>query len=105
MTESHSGGGVPASTATLTLYVSRQSVDSDRAIDNLRSAIIAHWGEQLPDVLIVDVNDSPLVAYREGIFVTPTLVVSVDGVQTSMVGNLSDPQTTRVLLERLIPHP
>lgn len=86
----------------LDLYVSRNSVDSTIALDNLRLAFLEHSGEPLPEITIIDIHDSPLIAYREGIIVTPTLIVTIDGVANTMLGNLSDPETTRLLLARIL---
>ena len=102
MSISRSDGERLLSTVTLDLYVSRHSADSDRALDNLRVAIQERTGERFPQVRLIDVHESPLVAYREGIIVTPTLIVTINGVATKMIGNLSDPQTTSSLLARIL---
>lgn len=90
------------SNVRIDLYVSRNSVDSTIARDNLTLACLEHSGEPLPQVTIIDVYDSPLIAYREGVIVTPTLIVTVDGMAHTVLGNLSDPETTRLLLSRIL---
>lgn len=92
----------PASDVRIDLYISRNSPSSDRAVDNLRAAVMERSGNVMPLIAIIDVNDAPLVAYREGITMTPTLVVTVDGVPTVMFGDLSDPAVTRGVLARLL---
>lgn len=92
----------PASDVRIDLYISRNSPSSDRALDNLRAAVMEKSGSVMPLISIIDVNDAPLVAYREGITVTPTLVVTTEGVPTVMFGDLSDPAVTRAVLARLL---
>lgn len=93
----------PRAPATrLDLYVSSTSPDSDLAIANLRAAVQERPSESMPAINIIDVHTSPLIAYREGIFVTPTLVVTVDGQRRTMFGNLSNPEVTRAVLAQLL---
>lgn len=101
MTEPSSRANNGEDPSRLDLYISTNSPDSDRAIDNLRIAVLARTGHEVPLISIIDVHASPLVAYREGIFVTPTLVITVDGVSRTMFGDLSDPDMMRSLLSRM----
>jgi hypothetical protein len=95
-----SGGARP--TVRLDLYISGTSPDSAVALDNLRLACLERSGTPLPDVSIIDVNESPIVAFLEGVFVTPTLIVTINGVANTMFGNLANPETTRLLLARIM---
>ena len=100
MTLADDSSGVPMAAGAvyiLTLYVTGQSVRSQRAVANLRS---------LCDVLgaaceltIVDVLERPQMAEDERILATPTVIRRRPLPPRRIIGDLSDPQTVMLWLD------
>jgi circadian clock protein KaiB len=83
----------------LTLYVTGQSVRSERAVANLRR-ICGRLGARCA-LTIVDVLERPELAEREKVLATPTVVRNRPLPRRRVIGDLSDER--KVLLELDLP--
>lgn len=76
----------------LKLYVTGDTVRSDRAIFNLEKLCEEHFLEQYK-IHIIDVLKQPDIAEKEKIIVTPTLIREFPLPQVRIIGDLSDMKT------------
>lgn len=90
-----------AAAARLTLYVAGESPASRRARANLAAALAA-LGVTLK-VRTVDVLAEPDEALAQRIYVTPALVVHVNGQREMLVGDLSQEDAVYMALASLTP--
>lgn len=79
------------------LYVAGDAPNSARAIANLAAFCRAHLPDRY-EIGIVDVFREPKRALKEGIFMTPTLVVLTPPPVRRIVGTLSHTQTVLLAL-------
>jgi circadian clock protein KaiB len=80
---------------TLRLYITGNSIRSQRAIANLFRICREELDDQY-SVEIIDVLEQPYLAEQEKIIVTPTLIKQLPPPLRRMVGDLTD--TQKVLL-------
>ena len=73
--------------ARLTLFVAGRSPNSRRALANLAESGV---GPDHPALEVVDVLERPERALRDGILLTPSLVIERDGERQVLVGGLDD---------------
>ena len=92
---------IPAERATATLYIASDSPLSAVALENLRLAFETLPAEDIPTLEVIDVYESPLEALKDGVIVTPTLMLYRLGKRRTMFGDLSDPQQTGAVLATL----
>lgn len=83
---------------TLTLYVSRASPHSLRAIETLRRLCDDELAGRA-DLEIIDVSDQPSLLARDGIVAAPTLIKRRPRPLRRLVGNLGDPDRVRFALD------
>jgi len=79
------------------LYVAGDAPNSALAIDNLAAFCRAHLRNRY-EIEVVDVFREPKRALKEGIFMTPTLVVLTPPPVRRIVGTLSHAQTVLLAL-------
>jgi len=79
----------------LKLYVTGQTVASERAVANLRR-ICTHDLQGHYQLLVIDVLENPQLAEDEKILATPTLIKSLPPPLRRVIGDLSN--TEKVLL-------
>jgi circadian clock protein KaiB len=89
-------------TYVLKLYIAGKTPRGDRAIANLRRICEEELGNQYA-LEIIDVIENPLLAEREKILVTPTLVKSLPPPIRRVIGDLSNTAKVLVGLE-IVPH-
>ena len=70
-------------------YVAGEGFFSRQALANLERLIAELGDTQVIEKEVIDVTRDPSVALREGIFTTPTLVVSVSSRDFRFIGDLS----------------
>jgi circadian clock protein KaiB len=87
------------STYALTLFVTGQSVRSERAVANLRR-ICQRLGDRC-ELTIVDVLERPELAERDKVLATPTVVRTRPLPRRRIIGDLSD--EGKVVLELDLP--
>lgn len=75
----------------LKLFVSGRTTNSIHAIHNLQK-ICQEMMKNRIELLIIDVLEEPVLAEREKIFATPTLIRHIPPPQKRLVGDLSDYQ-------------
>lgn len=75
----------------LKLYVSGRTTNSIHAIQNLQT-ICQGMNRDRYELIIIDVLEEPVVAEREKVFATPTLIRYLPPPQRRLVGDLSDLQ-------------
>ena len=86
-----------AATYLLTLYVTGQSVRSQRAVANLRGLCDRLRGRC--ELTIVDVLERPQLAEDERILATPTVVRQQPLPLRRVIGDLSDPEKVVLWLD------
>jgi circadian clock protein KaiB len=92
----------PSRSSMLRLYVAGSTPNSLRARQNLTAALSACDGAATAlEVEIIDVFVEPRKAMKDQILVTPTLIASLAGDRTVIVGDLADSGALRNLLAGL----
>lgn len=82
----------------ITLYMAGNSLNSLRALTNLKTICQAHFPGR-HQIEIVDIFDDPLRAMRDKVLVTPTLVKTLPSPVVRIVGDLRDTQTVVLALQ------
>lgn len=72
-----------------TLYVTGSTASSNATIAQFRHFCEEQWSQGYV-LEVVDLHDDPAAAANRGVFVTPTLVVQIDGKTKKLVGNFGD---------------
>jgi len=103
--ETTAPGPIPGERATAKLYIAGDSPQSASALANLRTAFETVPDENLPTLEVIDIYDSPLEAMRDGVIVTPTLILDYLGKRRILFGELSDPHKTGAVLASLTRSP
>ncbi len=81
----------------LILFIAGTGVNSIMAGENIKKILKKHKIDE--EVLkIIDVYINPEEALKYNIFLTPALLVNVDGKQNVIFGNLSDTKTVEEIL-------
>lgn len=84
------GENKQANVYELKLYITGMTPNSVRAVRNLKAICKKYFSEVECKLEIIDVYQNAELAKGENIIATPTLIKKAPGIQTRIVGDLSD---------------
>lgn len=75
-----------------TIYVTGSTASNNATVQQFRHFCAEHLEhlEQQWVLEVIDLHDDPVAARRHGVFVTPTVIVQMDGHTKKLVGDFGD---------------
>ncbi len=90
--------GEPDNTLKVILYIAGSSLNSLRALTNLKTLCKAYFPGRY-QIEVVDIFETPLRALADKVLITPTLVKAAPAPSVRIIGDLSETQTVLLALQ------